>query len=64
MNVCGFYPGLNIEAALRLPDEITINDSITSAVSNADYISINIPYVKGEGGTHGIIGEDVISKMK
>jgi len=64
MNVCGFDPGLNIEAALRLPDEITLNDSITSAVSNADYISINIPYVKGEGGTHGIIGEDVISKMK
>merc|ERR1711957_430271 len=64
MNVCGFDPGLNIEAALRLPDEVTLNDSITSAVSNADYISINIPYVKGEGGTHGIIGEDVISKMK
>merc|ERR1712071_227928 len=36
-------------------------DSITAAVAGADYISINIPYVKGENGTHGIIGKDVIS---
>jgi len=64
MNVAGYDPGLNIEAALRLPDEISLNDSIISAVQNADYISINIPYVKGEGGTHGIIGEEVISNMK
>eukprot|EP00555_Chaetoceros_dichaeta_P002772 CAMPEP_0198250302 /NCGR_PEP_ID=MMETSP1447-20131203/1542_1 /TAXON_ID=420782 /ORGANISM="Chaetoceros dichaeta, Strain CCMP1751" /LENGTH=469 /DNA_ID=CAMNT_0043935113 /DNA_START=97 /DNA_END=1506 /DNA_ORIENTATION=- len=64
MKVAGYDPGLNIEAALRLPDEISLNDSIIAAVSNADYVSINIPYVKGEGGTHGIIGEDVISNMK
>jgi len=39
-------------------------DSIIDAVSGADYISINIPYIKGEGGTHGIIGEEVISNFK
>ena len=39
-------------------------DSITSACSGADYISINIPYIKGEGGTHGIIGPEVISHFK
>lgn len=39
-------------------------DSITAAVSGADYISINIPYIKGDGGTHGIIGPDVISHFK
>jgi D-3-phosphoglycerate dehydrogenase len=36
-------------------------------VKNADYISINIPYIKGspaEGGTHGVIGADVISNFK
>jgi len=36
-------------------------------VANADYISLNIPYVKGtpeEGGTHGIIGKDVIGHLK
>jgi len=64
MKVTGYDPGLNVEAALRLPDKITLNDSISSAVSGADYISINIPYVKGEGGTHGIIGKDIISKLR
>lgn len=42
-------------------------DSIASAVANADYISINIPYIKGspeEGGTNGIIGKDVIGHFK
>jgi D-3-phosphoglycerate dehydrogenase len=35
-----------------------------SAVKDADYISINIPYIKGEGGTHGVIGKDVVSGFK
>ena len=39
-------------------------DSISSAVAKADYISLNIPYIKGEGGTHGIIGKDVLSHFK
>ena len=39
-------------------------DSISSAVAKADYISLNIPYIKGEGGTHGIIGKQVLGDMK
>ncbi len=34
------------------------------AASNADYISLNIPYIKGKVGTHGIIGEEVVGNMK
>lgn len=67
MNVVGYDPGLNVEAALKLPRNMDLADSISSAVSNADYISINIPYIKGtpeEGGTHGIIGPDIISSFK
>ena len=44
-----------------------LTDSIASAVATADYISINIPYVKKlpeAGGTHGIIGSDVIAHFK
>jgi D-3-phosphoglycerate dehydrogenase len=44
----------------RLPRELELVDSITAAVSGADYISINIPYIKGENGTHGIIGKEII----
>lgn len=64
MDIVGYDPGLSIESALKLPREIRLTDSISSAVSGADYVSLNIPYIKGEGGTHGIIGPDVISHFK
>lgn len=56
-----------MKAALSLPRDLTLTDSIASAVANADYISINIPYIKGgaeQGGTHGIISSDVIGHFK
>ena len=37
---------------------------MAGVVSKSDYISINIPYIKGEGGTHGIIGKELISNFK
>merc|ERR1711957_545644 len=61
MNVKGYDPGLSVQSAMKLPRDMQLVDSITTAVSGADYVSINIPYVKGEGGTHGIIGKDVVS---
>jgi len=64
MNLVGYDPGLSIKAALKLPKLMSLVDSITAAVSLADYVSINIPYIKGEGGTHGIINEDVLSHFK
>lgn len=67
MNLTGYDPGLSIKSALKLPRSLTLADSIAAAVTGADYISINIPYIKGtpeEGGTHGIIGADVIDHFK
>mmetsp|Transcript_13409 Transcript_13409/g.27751 ORF Transcript_13409/g.27751 Transcript_13409/m.27751 type:complete len:476 (+) Transcript_13409:93-1520(+) len=61
MKVKGYDPGLSVQSAMRLPRDMNLVDSITTAVTGADYISINIPYVKGENGTHGIIGKDVVS---
>lgn len=67
MKVQGYDPGLSVQSALKLPREIALFDSISSAVASADYISINIPYIKGtpqEGGTHGIIGREVMAHFK
>eukprot|EP00980_Cylindrotheca_fusiformis_P030362 scaffold24708_cov162-Cylindrotheca_fusiformis.AAC.2 len=67
MTTVGYDPGLSVASALNLPRDMTLMDSISSAVANADYISINIPYIKGtpeEGGTHGIIGKAVIRHFK
>ena len=49
---------------MKLPRDIDIADSMAGVVSKSDYISINIPYIKGEGGTHGIIGKELISNFK
>jgi D-3-phosphoglycerate dehydrogenase len=67
MAVCGYDPGLSLKSALKLPRDMQLCDSIASSVASADYISINIPYIKGspdKGGTHGIIGKDVIRHFK
>jgi len=62
MNIVGYDPHLSVESALKLPRRpIKLADSIVAAVKDADYISLNIPYIKGENGTHGIINKDVIS---
>jgi D-3-phosphoglycerate dehydrogenase len=64
MDLVGYDPGLSIQSALSLPRNINLVDSITAAVANADYISVNIPYIKGDKGTHGIIGKEVIAHFK
>jgi len=64
MDIVGYDPHLSITSALKLPRDIKLADSISSAVSNADYVTINMPYIKGEGGTHGIINDKIISNFK
>lgn len=64
MTVVGYDPMLSIENALKLPRSIDLSDSIANAVRDADYVSLNIPYIKGEGGTHGIIGKEVVGCLK
>jgi len=62
MNVVGFDPKISVDAAWRLPSEVKKMSSLTEAFAAADYVSINMPYIKGV--THHIIGEEVISVMK
>jgi D-3-phosphoglycerate dehydrogenase len=38
MKVVGYDPGLGVSSALKLPREMQLADSISSAVANADYI--------------------------
>jgi len=64
MELKGYDPGLSVQSALKLPQKMQLEDSIAAAVAGADYISINIPYIKGEGGTHGIIGAPVMEHFK
>lgn len=67
MNVIGYDPGMSIQSALKLPGEITLEEHMGAVFAKADYISLNIPYIKGtpkEGGTHGIVGAECFMAMK
>ena len=64
MKTVGYDPYLTAENARKLPNGIVLCDSIKKAVAQADFISINVPYITGEGGTHGIINKDVIDSFK
>merc|ERR1712194_39260 len=67
MKLVGYDPGLSVQSAMKVPRDMKLADSISSAVANADYISLNIPYTKAspdEGGTHGIIGQVIINHCK
>ena len=47
MNVIGYDPKISVEAAWRLPSEVQKASSLSDAVSQADFVSINMPYIKG-----------------
>ena len=61
MNVIGYDPKISVQAAWRLPNSVTKMDSLEAAFERADYVSINMPYIKD--ATHHAINESVLSKM-
>jgi len=67
MKVVGYDPNMSIGSALKLPSDISLEGSMANVFAKSDYISLNIPYIKGspkEGGTHGIIGAECFMSMK
>merc|ERR1719182_6360 len=62
MNVVGYDPKISVDAAWRLPNTVGKLGSLEEAFSLADYVTINMPYIKGV--THHAINAEVLSKMK
>jgi len=62
MNVVGYDPKLSVDAAWRLPNTVNKMASLEDAFAAADYVTINMPYIKGV--THHAINAEVLSKMK
>jgi D-3-phosphoglycerate dehydrogenase len=62
MRVVGYDPKISVEAAWRLPNSVESMGSLEAAFAEADFISINMPYIKGV--THHAISESVLSQMK
>jgi len=67
MDVIGYDPGMTIESALKLPRETQILGGMKAVFAQADYISLNIPFINKspeDGGTKGIIGAELLAEMK
>merc|ERR1719182_1392762 len=62
MNVVGYDPALSVDAAWRLSNEVTRMSSLEDAFAVADYVTINMPYIKD--ATHHAINASVLSGMK
>ena len=59
MNVVGYDPALSVEAAWKLPSEVTPANSIEDLFKVADYVTIHIPALDS---TKEIINKDLFKK--
>ena len=59
MNVIGFDPALSVEAAWRLPSQVSPANSIEELFKVSDYVSIHIPALPT---TEGIINKDLFKE--
>merc|ERR1719182_501825 len=62
MNVVGYDPKISVDAAWSLSNKVNKMASLEDAFAQADYVTINMPYIKGV--THHAINAEVLSKMK
>lgn len=61
MRVIGFDPYMSVKSALRLSRNVEVVGSVDSALSQADYITINVPQT---AETKGYINKERIEMMK
>lgn len=61
MEVHGFDPALSVEAAWRLPSQVTRKESLNALVAEADFISLHVPAIEP---TLNMINADVLKSMK
>jgi len=62
MKVVGYDPKISVDAAWRLSAQVGRCDSLDEVFEQADYVSINMPYIKGV--THHAISAEILAKMK
>ncbi len=61
MKVQGYDPALSVEAAWRLPSQVTRKENIASLVASSDFISLHLPVLDS---TRGLINADIFAAMK
>ena len=61
MKVIGFDPALSVEAAWRLPSQVTKMDGLTSLLANADFVSLHVPAIEP---TYHLINDEALASAK
>jgi D-3-phosphoglycerate dehydrogenase len=62
MKVVGYDPKISVDSAWRLPSDVKRCETLADAFEKADFVSINMPYIKGV--THHAIDAEVMANMK
>ncbi|RYY75048.1 MAG: 3-phosphoglycerate dehydrogenase [Gammaproteobacteria bacterium] len=61
MNVVGFDPALSVEAAWRLPNQVTKAENLQSLLARSDYVTLHVPAIDA---TKHMINADTLKVMK
>jgi len=61
MNVIGYDPALSVDAAWRLPSQVTPMASLEALLARADYVTLHLPLLDS---TRGLVGAGQLASMK
>ncbi|ROQ19914.1 D-3-phosphoglycerate dehydrogenase [Marinimicrobium koreense] len=61
MNVVGYDPALSVEAAWRLPSQVSRADNLQSLLSRSDFISLHVPAIEA---TKHLINDESLKSVK
>lgn len=60
MKVQGYDPALSVEAAWRLPSQVTRIENVTTLVSSSDFITLHLPVLDS---TRGLVNAELFNAM-
>lgn len=61
MNVLGFDPALSVEAAWRLPSQVSRMENLNALLQRADFITLHVPAI---AATHHLINSESLTLLK
>lgn len=64
MNVVGFDPAITVDTAWQLPNQVVKAAKLDDLLPAVDYVTLHAPYIKGEGGTHHLLGAHNLELLK
>ena len=61
MEVVGYDPAITVEAAWKLPNNVTRTDNLKTIFANSDYVTLHVPAIEA---TKNLIDDFVLSECK